>query len=281
MLHASVLERYWKSHFRSMAQFHLDAANGTLPAYAFIEPRMVFNHNDMHPPVGELRESAVNGQPVYNSALSDVRAGEALLSDVYTSVKNSASPTGSNAINTALVVTFDEHGGTYDHVPPPRVISPSGTRVPGEMGFGFDRLGCRVPTIVVSAYTRAGSVINDEMHHGAIIHTLSQLHGLEPLTRRDDGATGIFNAVNLTTPRQPALWPDTHAAYVPPNPEKSPLPHEAHRDRPLTSPAEGLLGILLAKYEPSAPIPHTYADAYDALVRHGAGLFGTVDRPAR
>jgi len=147
------------------------------------------------------------------------------------------------------------------------------------MGFTFDRLGCRVPAIVVSAYTKAGSVINDEMHHGAIIHTLSQLHGLRPLTRRDDAARGIFSAVNLTRPRQPALWPDARAAYVPPNPERM-LPHEVHAGRPLTPPAEGLLGILLAKYEPDAPIPHTYADAYNTLVRHGTGLFGTVDPPA-
>ncbi len=50
-LHAPSIERYWKTNFRSMAQFHEDAANGTLPDYAFVEPRMMFDHNDMHPPV--------------------------------------------------------------------------------------------------------------------------------------------------------------------------------------------------------------------------------------
>jgi phospholipase C len=117
MLHAAVLEPYWKSNFRGMAQFHEDAKNGTLPDYAFIEPRMVFNHNDMHPPYGTLREGEYEGEKVYDSALSDVRAGEALLHTVYTSLKNAKSATGSNALNTAFLVTFDEHGGTFDHVP--------------------------------------------------------------------------------------------------------------------------------------------------------------------
>ena len=51
LLSAPSIEQYWKSNFRSMEQFHEDAANGNLPDYAFVEPRMVFDHNDMHPPV--------------------------------------------------------------------------------------------------------------------------------------------------------------------------------------------------------------------------------------
>ena len=129
MLHAPVLHPYWKSRFRDMDQFFRDAAAGTLPAYSFIEPRMVFNHNDMHPPWGEhVRESDVeiDGEkvPVYSSALSDVRAGDALVQQVYDAVRTSASATGSNAMNTALVITFDEHGGTFDHVPPPAATPP-------------------------------------------------------------------------------------------------------------------------------------------------------------
>jgi phospholipase C len=277
MLHATVLEKYWKTNFRGMAQFHSDARNGTLPAYAFIEPRMIFNHNDMHPPVGRLRESEVDGQPVYDSALSDVRAGEVLLSQVYSSIRNGRSATGSNAINTTLVVTFDEHGGTFDHVPPPRAVPPLAGGPPGEMGFAFDRLGCRVPAIVVSAYTRAGTIINAETHHGAVISTLSRLHGLEPLTRRDATAGDIFTAITLRTPRQPALWPQTVPAYVPANPESAAAPHIEHRLRPLSPPASGLLGLLLARYEPGAPVPATYGDAFDALVKHGTGLFGVSD----
>lgn len=277
VLHSAVLQPYWKSNFRSMEQFHEDVKNGNLPAYSFIEPRMVFNHNDMHPPFGTLREGENNGHPVYNSALSDVRAGELLLHTVYTSLRNAKSEKGSNAMNTAFLITFDEHGGTFDHVPPPSAVPPTTTGEPGEMGFAFDRLGCRLPSILVSAYTQQGSIIHDEMHHGALAATLSRLHGLKPLTRRDATANNLFNAINLTTPRQPYEWPGTHPQYMPPNPESTAAPHEEHKHRPLSSPAQGLLGLLLAKYEPDAHVPQTYGEAYDALVKHGHGLFGDRD----
>jgi phospholipase C len=279
LLHAPHLEKYWKSNFRGISQFYKDAADGTLPAYSFIEPRMIFDHNDMHPPVGRLEESTVDAEPVYNSALSDVRAGEALLAQIYSAIKESRSTRGSNAINTALVVTFDEHGGTYDHVPPPRAVPPSGSPMAGEMGFTFDRLGVRVPALVISAYTRRGSIIHDRMDHGSVLKTLETVHGLPPLTHRDAAATSIHNAVTLTSARQPALWPDVHASYVPPNPEaERSKRHEEFPLRPLTPPAQGLLGILLAKYEPDAPVPETYQDAYAALQKHGKGLFGVHDK---
>ena len=279
LLSAPSIEKYWKSNFRSMEQFHDDAAKGNLPDYAFVEPRMVFDHNDMHPPVVRPSKDREDPEtPEMASAFSDMRAGEQLLGEVYTAVKNGASATGSNAMNTVLLVTFDEHGGLYDHVAPPTAVPPVKNEKPGEMGFTFDRLGLRVPTIVVSAYTKAGSVINDEMHHGSLAKTLAELHGLDPLTERDASATPIFNAVNLTKPRQPALWPTVTPAYVPPNPEANPrADKDKDRTRPLTPPALGLIGILLAKYEPNAPLPDNYADAYDVLVKHGDGLFGVRD----
>ncbi|HXR45702.1 MAG TPA: alkaline phosphatase family protein, partial [Pseudolysinimonas sp.] len=76
LLHAPSLQRYWKTNFREMKQFYRDAESGNLPAYSFIEPRMVFNHNDMHPPWGaHIQETDVKLDdgttlPLYNSALS-------------------------------------------------------------------------------------------------------------------------------------------------------------------------------------------------------------------
>ncbi|WP_173924250.1 alkaline phosphatase family protein [Agromyces sp. Marseille-P2726] len=276
VLHAPVLERYWRTeHFATMSQFYEDVELGVLPAYAFIEPRMTYNHNDFHPPVGRLREELVDGRPVIDSAVSDVRAGEALVHEVYEAIKNSARPDGSNALNTMLLITFDEHGGPYAHVPPPPATPPHEDSE-GEMGFGFDRLGCRVPAIAVSAYTRPGTIIHDEMHHAAVIATLSRLHGLKPLTRRDLGANNLFNAVNLDEPRQPISWPSTMPQYIPPNPQaEAPQPAHAHKDKPLSPPARGLLGLLLAKYgAPDDEEPETYADAYELLHRYGIGLFG-------
>ena len=283
MLHAPVLEPYWKTNFRVMEQFYKDAAEGNLPHYAFIEPRMVYNHNDMHPPWGHEREDEVmlpDGSTVRvsNSAESDVRAGDKLVQDIYDAIRTSSSPTGSNAMNTALVITFDEHGGTYDHVAPPDAVPPDNSG-PGEMGFEFNRLGVRVPAVVVSAYTAAGTVIHDEMHHGSVINTLCRLHGLSPLTARDETANPIFNAINTTVPRQPYAWPQPQSFYSPPNPEKSEesAAHQKHRRRPLTAPARGLLGLLTARFDPGARIPTTYGEAYEALMEKGRGLFGALD----
>ena len=125
VLHAPVLEQYWRTErFATMSDFYEDVKLGTLPAYSFIEPRMMYNHNDFHPPFGRLRESDVDGVEVIDSAVSDVRAGEALVHEIYEAIKRSARPDGSNAMNTMLLITFDEHGGTYDHVAPPPATPP-------------------------------------------------------------------------------------------------------------------------------------------------------------
>lgn len=79
------------------------------------------------------------------------------------------------------------------------------------------------------------------------------------------------------TPRQPYEWPTTHPQFHPENPESVPEPHKEHKQRPLSNPAQGLLGLLLARYEPGRKIPETYGEAYDALVDHGKGLFGERD----
>lgn len=285
LIHAPALEKYWKTNFRDMTQFYADAAAGDLPAYSFIEPRMIFNHNDMHPPWGELRDGKLtldDGTTIEidDSAYSDVRAGEKLLQDVYDAIRTSASTTGSNAINTTLMVTFDEHGGIFDHVAPPRATPPDDSG-PGEMGFAFDRLGPRVPAVVIGAYTDAGTVIHDEMHHGSVAATLCTQHGLAPLTARDAGATTIANAVTRTSARQPYTWPQPTSLWHPPNPEAvSEGTADAHRARPLTSPARGLLGMLMARYAPHEKVPTTYGEAYDALMEYGQGLFGTTDEAA-
>lgn len=272
------LEKYWRTgHFGHMTEFFEDAAAGKLPAYAFIEPRMVYNHNDFHPPFGVFRSSDVDGQSILDSAVSDVRAGEKLVASVYNAIRTSDSATGSNAMNTMLLITFDEHGGTYDHVAPPTATPPTVDAEPGEMGFTFDRLGCRVPAIAVSAYTRANTIIHDEMHHGAVAATLARLHGLKPLTRRDAGANDLFSIVNLQQPRDPSTWPTVHPMYIPANPQADesidPTAHP-HKHKPLSPPGKGLLGLLLARYGGDGHAePETFEEAYTTLRTHGLGLF--------
>lgn len=273
-IHAPQLEQFWTTRFRTMSQFKSDAASGMLPAYSFIEPRMLYNHNDMHPPVGPMTRTDVDGKVIEGGAISDVRAGEALLHDVYTAVRESATESGSNAMNTVLLVTFDEHGGTFDHVPPPAAPAPD-DNTNTEMGFGFDRLGVRVPALVISAYTPAATVINDPMHHGSVISTLCERHGLDPLTKRDDGAPTLKNAITLTTPRDPSTWPTTFPHYVPANSESADPVPAGDDDHPLSPPGVGLMGLLVAKYgAPGESEPRTYREAWSLVQKHGKGLFG-------
>lgn len=281
-LHAPVLEPFFRTdHFRTMSRFYDDVASGNLPVYAFIEPRLLYDHNDMHPPVGALTETDADGNIITGSAISDVRAGEALLHSVYSAVRASSTPDGSNAMNTMLLVTFDEHGGTYDHVPPPAAAPPTGL-AQTEMDFAFDRLGARVPAIAISAYTAKGSVISDPMHHAAVTRSLITTYGLPELPDTTRDVPTLDNAVTLTTPRDPLTWPTTHPAYVPPNPEAGGKPYDAGADdRPLSPPAVGLLALLVAKYgDDDEPAPKTYREAYDLVDRLGKGLFGGRETPS-
>jgi phospholipase C len=275
-IHAPVLEPYWHSNFRTMTQFYDDVEKGTLPDYAFVEPRLLYNHNDMHPPGGPMTAEDVDGTIIAGGAISDVRAGDLLLHRMYSAIRSSKSPTGSNAMNTMFLVTFDEHGGTYDHVAP-GAASPPDDSGPGEMGFAFDRLGVRVPAIAISAYTARNTIIHEEMHHAAVISTLARKHKLEHLTERDRDARTIENAVNRSTPRQPGTWPETHPQYLPANPEAE-APGAGDDDRPLSPPGVGLIGLLTSRYgKPGEQVPRTYREAYDQVQRLGVSLFGTTE----
>ena len=142
LIHYPRLRHYRRSNFFPMEQFYDDVSNGTLPRYAFIEPRLFLNHNDQHPPFTLL------GRTPHSSVL----AGEVLINEVYDAIRRSNSARGNHHRNTLLVITYDEHGGCYDHVPPPAAVPPAILRAPGQMGFRFDRLGVRVPTVLISAY---------------------------------------------------------------------------------------------------------------------------------
>ncbi|MCU1530285.1 MAG: hypothetical protein JWP75_4048 [Frondihabitans sp.] len=271
ILAAPSIEPYWQSNFRSMAQFETDARTGRLPAYSFIEPRMIFNRNSLHPPTTAPGTVAREGQTPFNQGVADMLAGEALVADVYEAIRRSATAGGSNADNTTLIITFDEAGGLYDHVPPPRATPPDG-RV-GEGGFSFDRLGCRVPSIVVSAWTDAGTVINDQVDHTSVIATVSAQHGLAPLTDRDVASLPLTPALNRTTPRAADTWPVLAIPTVP----QIPAPLAVARSQPPTPTGLGILGVVLARFEPDATAPVSVSSAFDTLSDRGRGLFGTQD----
>jgi phospholipase C len=192
--------------FQAMDDFFDDVKKGALADYNFIEPRYdtgnnYLDGNSMHP-------------------LNDIRKGEELVKEVYEALRNSQYWS-----ETMLIITFDEHGGFYDHLPPPATV-PTGDDskyANPNYSFLFDRLGVRVPAIVVSAYTGKGTIIGDDpgdpstvFDHSSVLATVERLFGLEPLTNRDRAANTLEVAINLATPRllpteAPTALPDPAA----------------------------------------------------------------------
>lgn len=204
LIHARRLARHFATHFFAHEDFYEDAAHGNLPVYSFLEPSMLPPHSDMHPPgAGRLRRWLP-----FLPRPAAIRGGEALLARVYESVRTSATETGSNYANTFLLVTFDEHGGTYDHVPPPTVPPPDPAAPVGQLGFRFDRSGVRVPTIAISAWIDPKTVVHEEFRATSVIRTLRERWGLgAPLTGRDAVAADLAPLLTRATPRPPDEWP--------------------------------------------------------------------------
>ncbi|MFT3928547.1 MAG: alkaline phosphatase family protein [Myxococcales bacterium] len=260
LLHGLMLVPFWRTNFYTMTEFYQHVQAGTLPTYAFVEPRMLYNNNDYHPPAPLSADLPIGGW-------SDVRAGDQLVYDVYTAVKNSAAQTGSNALNTLLLLTFDEHGNCFDHVAPPPATTPQNPQPEGELGFMFDRLGLRVPAIVISAYTQANTVINRPLHHAALVRTLCQRFGLSALTDRDRDAPDLADAINLDAVRVPSSWPS-------PTPRPVPPPPSDVDGRPLNDLEQTIVGLALSRF--AAPglqaraMPSTVGDA-QAMLRSLVG----------
>ncbi len=191
---ASLRKPEYKNNFRPFNVFFpLACKTNTLPSYSFIEPRyfdfLGLKANDQHPP-------------------HDVRLGEELIADVYEALRNSpAWP------HTLLVVTYDEHGGLYDHVLPPTCEAADGTDCVAPP-FDFRRLGVRVPAVVVSPFIAKGAVDSTVYDHTSIPATVKAIFDLPAfLTARDAAANtpigllaGPFRAdtpARLPRPPQP------------------------------------------------------------------------------
>ena len=147
---------------------------------------------------------------------SSMLSGEAFLARVFNAYRSATSETGANVWNTALLIGWDEPGGTYDHVPPGPVPPPDPSAPPGECGFTFDRSGYRVPAIIVSPWVESGSVYNEEYRHTSLIATLRKAWGLgDAFTQRDASARTFDHVFSLDTPRDPKTWATVTAAPVP------------------------------------------------------------------
>ncbi len=202
------------------SQFETDAANGELPDFSLIEPSIFVGHNDYHPAFGRAA-----GPKMYlpdADPPSSILGGEELLSRVYAAYRGMQGTTGSTVWNTALLIGWDEPGGTYDHVPPPAVPSPDAASSPGELDFAFDRSGYRVPAIIVSPWVAEGEVFNEEYRHTSLIATLREKWGLgDAFTKRDAVARTFSSVFTLDSPRDPKAWPEPKAQPVPPMQQNS------------------------------------------------------------
>lgn len=172
-----------RKFFRPFRSFAQECRAGTLPHYSFIEPRYFgLGHgpaNDQH-------------------ASHHVRHGEDLIRDVYGAVRN-----GPCWESTALLVLYDEHGGFYDHVPPPKATAPEPPA--SAKAFRFDRLGVRVPCVLISPYVRRGSTWSTPADHASVIRTLCDwVPGLPKMTTRVAAAPSLADRIELRAPRQDA-----------------------------------------------------------------------------
>jgi len=190
------------SHFRPFCQFLADAHTGSLPNYSFIEPRyfanLFSNHipNDQHPP-------------------HNILYGEQLIAQVYNALRSS--PCWSR---TLFIITYDEHGGCYDHVAPPDAVSPD-EAMQNDYDFRFNTYGVRVPAVIVSPYVPPGSIIRPPsttpFDHTSIIKTVRELFDLEGrLTARDEAAPSLIPALSLPAPTNNGPTALTAATDSPP-----------------------------------------------------------------
>jgi len=185
----------YANNFAGWSQFKVDCESGNLPTYSFIEPRWynipAYPAQDQHPthPVSE---------------------GEKLVKEIYEIMR--ASPLWEKS---ALLITYDEHGGFFDHVPLTKNIpNPDGinAKFPSPP-CNFTYSGVRVPAIVVSAFIPKGTVEhtplnntkfapNSQYEHSSLSKTFHTMYGSPLLTKRDQWAGDFSHMFSLTNPRK-------------------------------------------------------------------------------
>ncbi|WP_199902663.1 alkaline phosphatase family protein [Azospirillum sp. B4] len=168
------------SHFGLFTDFQARARAGTLPAYTFLEPDFSYTGNSQHPNY-------------------DVALGEQLIHDVYYTLRDS--PCWNE---TLLVITYDEHGGCYDHVPPPYGATPPDDTVGEFDHFDFRRFGVRVPAVLISPLIEPGTVFRADhgtIDHTSVLKTIEERWTIPPLTRRDAAAPSLADVLTRDEPR--------------------------------------------------------------------------------
>ena len=234
------------SNFGSFAAFQKAVKQGTLANYVFLEPSWGASGSSQHPN-------------------DNVASGEQFLHDIYYTLFGA--PIWQQ---TFLIITYDEHGGCYDHVAPPEnAVAPDNSA--GELGFDFTRFGPRVPTVLVSPLIQAGTVFcasgPTPFDHTSILATVEKRFDLPSLTKRDAAAPDVGEVLTLASARKDD---PLHGVKVPTSgaaPAQAPGPN--HLEQALADSAE-LLPVSDAHdggYHHERPAFKTGADAVN-YARH-------------
>jgi phospholipase C len=214
--------------------FAEDLKNGVLPKLAFIEPRYISNYvavnvenppNDNHPGGSQLQYSDPTGP--YSAPAVDVMHGEVLLHDVVSKLQKYPE----TFKKTLLIVTYDEHGGLYDHVLPPPAPTPYKA---APDGFAYTRYGVRVPTLFINPQITPHTVLRPAtgsqypFDHTSIIRTVREQFPkngkpLPPLTNRDEHAPVISDLFPPGVPVSPLTDAELAAMAPPPMPVGVPV----------------------------------------------------------
>ena len=170
--------------FLPMEEFFEDAARGTLPNLVWLDP--IYGRNDDHPPT----------HPV---------AGQVLVSSIYQALANS--PQWDRCL---FLITYDEHGGFFDHVPPPEAPD-------AHADEGFGQLGFRVPSLAVGPWVRRGESYSEVCDHTSALAFIERLWGLDSMSERDAWANDLFDILDADRmvadePRAPVTLPVIEAS---------------------------------------------------------------------
>ncbi|HYY00257.1 MAG TPA: alkaline phosphatase family protein [Mycobacterium sp.] len=176
-------------------KFQSDAAHGRLPAFSYIEPEWATHPRN----TGDDHDFQVEND---QHPVSNLAVGEKLIYDVYTALRSNQTVWEKSL----LIVTYDEHGGNYDHVPPDTDATPPDDHTRGPDFFDFTRFGVRVPAVVISPLIPAGTVFrapagSPPYDHTSIIATLRARFDLGSLGKRDAVAPHLGPILSLAEPR--------------------------------------------------------------------------------
>ena len=206
-------------HHAPIAKFFHDCEAGTLPAVSFVDPRIGIL-SDIGAPLKSLPGIVQDALRVLGADFEDTDPaeteedpqdmywGEAWAATLIQRVLDSKTWQ-----RTLLIYIYDEHGGYYDHVPPPPAIAPDAIPPklqPGDPPGAYNVYGPRVPAIVVSPYSRAGGVTSVVHDHASVLATIQAKWNLPALTDRDANANTIMDFLDLATPqleRDPIMRP--------------------------------------------------------------------------